>query len=427
MSFKARLINGSIWTGIQFGASQILRLASNLILTRLLYPEAFGLMAMLMVLLEGLYLFSDVGITPNLIQSSRTDDPNYINTVRTVKVIRAAILAIGCLLVGYPASLFFNQPDLALMIPIMGIWILLDGLISPQFDLQIKKLDLKKKVKIELTGSLLSMITTISLAIFFKTPWVLIAGLYVNNIVKCALSYILIPGQKFQFAWEAEALHELFHFGKWIFFGTIATYFLTSFDRIFMGKALSIEWLAFYGIALNFVGMGKSLVMGIGGNVLFPAYSALVKEIHPEEARKKIQKIRRTLLIGVLPFVGLLVMFGDDLIRFLYDPRYHEAGNIIPILAIGSVAQVMNTSISPILLASGDSYRHFLFILYSGFATVVSIVTGFYLYGIYGAFWGVAIGSYLTYCILLCFIRKYQVWEPKFDFAVLLLVVLLSY
>src|SRR5687767_10200117 len=62
---------GSAWSLAAYGGSQLLRFAGNLILTRLLVPEAFGLMALINALLQGLQLFSDIGIGPSIIQSAR--------------------------------------------------------------------------------------------------------------------------------------------------------------------------------------------------------------------------------------------------------------------------------------------------------------------------------------------------------------------
>ena len=63
-SLFARALRGGALTAGSYAFTQALRLASNLILTRLLFPEAFGLMALVSVVLVGLAMFSDVGIGP---------------------------------------------------------------------------------------------------------------------------------------------------------------------------------------------------------------------------------------------------------------------------------------------------------------------------------------------------------------------------
>jgi O-antigen/teichoic acid export membrane protein len=79
------------WAILSHGGGQIVRLASNLIVTRLLFTEYFGLMALVNVFLLGLELFSDIGIGPALVQSKR-DDPDFVNTVWTMQVVRGLAL-----------------------------------------------------------------------------------------------------------------------------------------------------------------------------------------------------------------------------------------------------------------------------------------------------------------------------------------------
>ena len=67
----ARTRRGSLWTVVDFGGNQFLRLASNLLLTRLLFPEAFGLMAIVQVFITGLEMFSDAGVQSSIIQNKR--------------------------------------------------------------------------------------------------------------------------------------------------------------------------------------------------------------------------------------------------------------------------------------------------------------------------------------------------------------------
>jgi hypothetical protein len=79
-SLKKKAIRGTAWTLFGYGGSQALRLVSNLILTRLLVPEVFGLMALVQTFQAGLTLFSDIGIAPSIIQNKRGEDPTFLNT-----------------------------------------------------------------------------------------------------------------------------------------------------------------------------------------------------------------------------------------------------------------------------------------------------------------------------------------------------------
>lgn len=73
-------------------AQQLIRLGSNLILTRLLFPEAFGLMALVQTFMTGLAMFSDIGIGPSIIQNRRGEDPDFLNTAWTIQIGRGVML-----------------------------------------------------------------------------------------------------------------------------------------------------------------------------------------------------------------------------------------------------------------------------------------------------------------------------------------------
>ena len=80
-------------------SSQLLRLASNLIMTRLLVPEMFGIMAVANILILGLALLSDLGLKQNIIQSKRGEDPVFINTAWTVQILRGVMITVIALAV----------------------------------------------------------------------------------------------------------------------------------------------------------------------------------------------------------------------------------------------------------------------------------------------------------------------------------------
>src|SRR5437763_480806 len=99
LSLKRRVLTASSWTLVGFGASQAIRFGSNLFLTRLLAPDIFGVVAIAIIISIGLEMFSDLGLRPNIIQSKRGDDPDFLNTAWVVQILRGLVLWIGALLI----------------------------------------------------------------------------------------------------------------------------------------------------------------------------------------------------------------------------------------------------------------------------------------------------------------------------------------
>jgi len=111
-SEKKLAIKGAIWTIASYGSSQLIRFASNLILTRLLLPELFGLVGLAYVFITGINLFSDIGLGPSIVQNKRGDDPQFLNTAWTMQVIRSLFIWICLLIITKPISDFYEDPRL---------------------------------------------------------------------------------------------------------------------------------------------------------------------------------------------------------------------------------------------------------------------------------------------------------------------------
>ena len=126
-SLKKLAIRGTVWTIASYGASQLLRLGSNLILTRLLFPKLFGLMALINILIIGLHLFSDIGVGPSIIQNKRGNDPDFLNTAWSLQVIRGFGLWFFCVLIAWPVAKFYGEPQLFWLLPVVGISTMIAG------------------------------------------------------------------------------------------------------------------------------------------------------------------------------------------------------------------------------------------------------------------------------------------------------------
>ena len=107
----ARAMRSSAWTIFGFVASQAVRFGSNLILTRLLFPEAFGMMALVTVAMVGLGNFSDVGTGPAIAYNRRGDDPDFLDTAWTLHVIRGVLLWLADLRAGLAVRALLRRAD----------------------------------------------------------------------------------------------------------------------------------------------------------------------------------------------------------------------------------------------------------------------------------------------------------------------------
>jgi len=118
---KARSIRSMGFSILSFGGGSGLRLIGNLILTRILFPEAFGMMALIQIVIAGLTMFSDLGIHSAIIKDARGNDPDYLNTAWALQICRGVFLWLMTCLLAHPVATFYAAPELAQMLPVAGL------------------------------------------------------------------------------------------------------------------------------------------------------------------------------------------------------------------------------------------------------------------------------------------------------------------
>ena len=355
-SLKQKAISGSIWVIVGYGSSQFLRLISNLILTRLLVPELFGLMALVNTFIVGLTLFSDVGIRPSIIRSNRGEDPIFLNTAWTLQVIRGCGLWICSVLISFPVAQFYGEPKLMWLIPIVGFNSIIAGFDSTSLAVLNRNIEIRKLTIISLATQIIALTTTIIWAYFQPTIWALIIGTFVSKLVYLYCSH-RISSITHRFIWNKEALTELVSFGRWIFVSTAMTFLASQSDRLILGKLFPLDMLGVYAVALTFAKIPENIINKLNSSIIMPLISQKIN-LPRQELKQKILNKRKYLLGACVVLISLMFCFGDSLIAFLYPEKYADATWMVPILALGLWPLILVQSIGKSLFALGKPQYH---------------------------------------------------------------------
>ena len=413
LSLKKLAIKGATWALIGYGATQALRFGSNLVLTRLLVPDMFGLMALVNIVLLGLQLFSDVGIGPSIVQNKRGEDPDFLNTAWTMQVSRgAAIWVIGSL-AAWPISLFYEQPALAMILPVSSLTALISGFNSTSLFTADRRMDLGRLTIIELIGQIISIIAMISFAAVKPSVWALVIGGLVGAVTKMAMSHLWNSDIRNRFRWDKSAAQSLVKFGRWIYISTTLGFVLKYGDQLILGKFLSIADLGIYAIAAMLVKFIEQILNRMAQKVLFPLYSKL-NHLSPVELRPKVKKVRFALMGALLPPLWILVIFGPELVRFLFEEEYWTAGWMVQVLAAGLIVFVSSV-IGPFYLAYGNSFVFMQLQAVRSVLLLVAMAVGGKLAGTSGVICGVAATRLLFYPVQTAVYRHYSLWMPEMD------------
>lgn len=347
---QSRTILAAFWSLIGSGGAGLIRFASNLVLTRLLFPEAFGLMATAMLIMTLVQIFSDTGVKTALIQHPEGDTPAFINTSFIIALVRSMLLFLILIISINPIANFYSQPELVSILWVMSIALLSEGFINPALPLLIKKLRIEKQVIYSIGTQFAGFLTTLALVFVLRSVLALVIGYVFTSIFRVIGSYLIIAYRP-KFTWNREAGLALLHFGKYIIVNTMIGWAVLNLDRMVIGKVLGMEQLGFYNIAL-FIGIFVSdVLVQIFSQSYFPAVSTISENL--SKVQMVFQRANSTIIALVAPFIMLLVLFSDEVISILYDPRYRIAGTVLFWISIRSLIQMISNIQSGTLLAMG--------------------------------------------------------------------------
>ena len=413
-SLAARATRSALLTVGGFGFAQALRLASNLILTRLLFPEAFGLMALVLVWLMGLGLFSDVGITPSILHSKRGDDRDFLNTAWTMQIIRGVGLWITACLLAFPMAWVYDEPMLTQILPVAALLLLFNGFRPTRMITANRHLNLGRLTLLEAAVQVVGVSSGVILAVLTGSIWSLVAAGVIGAAAELVIYGLFLPGERNRLRWEPKAVKELFSFGKWMFLSTACGFFFLQADKLLIGKFIPLDAFGVYNIGFFLAAFPMMLGTMVTQKVLIPIY----REAPPRENRANFLKLRKMRFLAsaaLIPMVGIFALLGVWIVGVLYDPRYVNAGAVVVVLACAQIPAILVLTYDQAALAAGDSKRFFVLSAVRAVVMVVCLLVGLQSGGLLGALVGQGVAYLMIYPGVVWLARHMGAWDPLHD------------
>lgn len=385
-SLRKRTIRSSLFEFSGYGTQQVLRLASNLILSRILFPAAFGLASTVSILITGLSMFSDMGIQQFLIQNPKGDESNYYNTAFTFQAIRGLFLAVAMVALARPAALFFKEPQLSSLVLIGAIQLVAGGLHSTSVMTLRRRLTLGWITLLELGQSILTLAIMIPWALIKPSVLPLVAGSAISTCVYAVATHLLPVGYQNRFHWDKEAYREISQFGRWIFGSSAISFLSAQIDRIFYAKYLGMAWLGVYSVALNLSDAVSALLNRLIGGIIYPLLSHTNRD--PESDMSSVYyRVRLRMDALAMTGTGLLAGAGGWIIKSLWDERYANAAWILQILCLKvAIATIIGFG-ETCLFSIGQTRYGFYKSLSRLVFIAAGIPIGWYAGGVIGVLW----------------------------------------
>ena len=433
ITLKQRVLRAGGWSIAGYAFSQVIRFGSNLVMTRLLVPEMFGVMAIATMIMYGLALISDVGLRQNVVQSGRGNDVVFLNTAWTIQILRGVLLwffALGASFLVFvanrngffPEGSVYAEPNLPYVIAILSASTVISGFNSTKIFESGRNLSLYRITKIDIASQITGLIAMFFWVAFDRSIWALVAGSLCSCLMSLILSHVSLPGVANRWQWDDAAFREIIQFGKWIFLSSILGFLINSGDRLMLGGLVSATVLGVYTIAFFIFSAVEQALAKIITDVAFPAFSEIVRE-QPSEMKAKYYRFHLVISSFSHFCAGILIVSGQALIALLYDKRYTQAGWILEILSVALL--IVPFRLAPYCFMALGMPRLLSNILVIRLATMFILMpVGFHLFGLQGVMWGIVFSHFSILPQTLYYKVKYGLFDLQKELLVLPMVLI---
>ncbi len=321
-----RGIAGLGWTAISQLVGMVLRLGSNLVLTRLLAPESFGLIGTALAFLTTLEWLSDLGVAPAVIRHPRGDDKDVLSSGWWLTVYRGFGLSAVAAMTAWPVALFYDQPQLAGILAVLAMRPALMSLRSPGMPRLKRAMNYRSVFIDEFSMTLGGTLVSVLCAFLWSSVWAIVAGTVAGAIAGIAVSYVLcpeLPGRR-----DPAICRELWKFGAQVLVNTLVMALWMNIDRLLGLKLLPEKEMGLYAVAWNLAAVAE-VIMIRACDVHFSMLSRL-----PDDAAKRLTHdcLMRQLSLWLAPAVAIAICAAPWVIGVLYDARYVGAKPLFLIL-----------------------------------------------------------------------------------------------
>ncbi len=330
-----RVLSGVSWIVSSSLIGELLRFIRSVVLARLLTPEDFGLFGMALTVVAALNALSALGLGRTIVTSkfdTKDELKAHLDTVWSLELLRSFFMALLVSASAFPMSRFYGQPQLKVVIPLLGLVTLVQGFQNIGLVMLRKEISFANIFWYELATNTAGIVLTVALALVIRNVWALVIGLLLTAGMGTVLSYIF-HSYRPRLAFEHRALRRALSLGKLTFVIAVASYVTNMADNVMVGRLLGASALGNYSLAFNIASAPISVLVFSIGTVLFPAYAEIAAQ-RPKALELAFTKVFSIALMIMVTIAVPLFLLAGELVQLLFGGRWTTAGTVLRILAL---------------------------------------------------------------------------------------------
>ena len=389
---KKKTVSGLFWSFLERFGQQVIQFVISIILARLLLPEEFGLIAMLMIFMAIAQSFINSGFSQALIQKQNVTHIDecsifYFN-------ILVGFLAAGLLCLAAPwIAGFYNQPLLIPLTCALSLNMIINAFGLIQTTLFTKQIDFKTQLKVSVIATIPSGAIGITMAFNGFGVWSLVAQSLGSNLFRTILLWFFNtwrPSLVFSF----DSLRDMFSFGSRLLASGLLDTVFRNIYLVVIGKLFPPADLGFYSRALRFQELPVTSISNIISRVAFPVFSS-VQDDKPRLKRGVRKSLSMLVMINFPLMVGLAVV-AKPMVIVLLTEKWLPCISYLQLLCLVGMLYPLHVINLNVLIAQGRSDLFFRLEVLKKIIVVIAIAVT-YRWGIIAMIYGQIATSCIAY------------------------------
>lgn len=402
---KQKAVKGMLWSFIERFGSLLILFVSNVVLARILSPDEFGIVGILMAFILFSSILTDGGLGNALIQKK-----NLTNDDCSTIFFSNIVVAIVCYLILFFSADFiadfFSLPQLSSLMPVIGLVVIFDALSAIQNNLLVKEINFKRIAFVKVMAAFVSSTAAVIMAFCGYGVWSLVVQYILNSITKAVLLWTAAAWlPTLTFKWES--FRTLFGYGSKLLIAYLLSEVYRQAQVVVIGRFFPARQVGLFSQAKHLQDVPITTILTVVNQVTFPVFSKIQDDM--SLLVKGLSRSIKLLTFINFPLMAMLIVCAEPIFMLLFGEKWIDAVLYFQWLCggFGVLLVIHNTNLS-LLKAIGKSN----ILLYLEIVKKIlgaSMIYVFFIlgYGVLGILWALAINSVIEFFLNGYFTGKY--------------------
>ncbi len=391
MSIRRGMARGAAWLVSLRFFMRIVGVLSTVVLARLLVPADFGLVAMATVIMGLIMMLGEMNVEAVLIQRSEIDD-SYLDGAFGLKLLMAAVQGIMLAALAVPIADFYGDPRLQPIIYAFALTLFAGGLTNTGIVQFQREMRFQQEFLMRAIPKVVAFVVTVVIAYVTRSYWALVAGTFVNQAGRSAMSYALHPYRPRP---SREHWREIFRFSKWMVMNQGLAFIGRRGPDLVLGRLVGSRGVGLFSVSYEIAMLPTTELAAPINRAIFAGYSRMDRA--SGELRRGYIDVAGMIALAAVP-AGVGIAAGSPvLIPLLLGQNWLDAVPLVQMLGVaGALAALMSNSFA-VFIALGRPY-----IMTALLCLRVAVLAVAVIYGAMNAGpWGAALACLVVNTLML--------------------------